>query len=99
VRDSDGLAKSSRNIYLDANQRQKALSIYKALCYIKENIATKELPQLCSEAKQLLQIDRLQYLQVTDYELNPRDSYKKDDTLVTIAGYVADTRLIDNLWL
>lgn len=99
VRHSDGLAKSSRNIYLDANQRQRALSIYKSLHFIEQNITNMQLQMLITKAKEHLQIDSLQYLQITNYALQPIQKYEKNNTLVTIAGFVGPTRLIDNLWI
>jgi len=99
LRDSDGLAKSSRNIYLSNKERQSALSIYASLNHIKTNVDSKSLHALKDEAIRILQVDKLQYLAFTDYDLNARTTYEKNDTLVLIAAYVGSTRLIDNMWL
>lgn len=99
LRDNDGLAKSSRNIYLSNEQRKRALSIYKTLQFIENNIASMNLRDLKDAAVKILEIDSLQYLVFSDHSLNSINSYKKGDTLVTIAGFIGSTRLIDNLWL
>jgi pantoate--beta-alanine ligase len=99
LRDSDGLAKSSRNVYLSKDERQKALSIYRCLSHIKNNTERKSLSELKDEATQILKVDTLQYLAFTDYNLCMRQTFKKGDTLVLIAAYVGSTRLIDNVWL
>lgn len=99
LRDSDGLAKSSRNLYLSDSERKKALTLSQTLFYMRDNIRLQNLEKLLANAKGFLEIDRLQYLQITDYALNPLRTYQKDNTLITIAAFVGKTRLIDNLWL
>ena len=99
-RDSDGLAKSSRNVYLSSDQRQKALSIFKALEKTKQLLRTgTELQQAVTQGRELLDVDRLQYFCATDYALEPLHAYEKDNTLLLTAGFVGGTRLIDNMWL
>lgn len=99
LRDSDGLAKSSRNIYLNNTQRKRALSIYNCLNFIEKNIYKLALKDLKKQALKLLELDHVQYLEFTDQNLQKIQSYKKGDTLVSIAGYLGSTRLIDNLWI
>lgn len=99
LRDEDGLAKSSRNIYLNPLQRKKALSLYKSLQFIQNNINSLSFEQLTKEIYSIIELDELQYIAFTDYKLQKIKQYKKDDTLVTMAGFLGTTRLIDNLWL
>lgn len=99
VRDSDGLAKSSRNSYLSQDARKRALTLSQALFFIQDRIASQDLLSLIEDAKKILDVDSLQYLCITDRKLQPIKNYEKDNTLITIAAYVCGTRLIDNLWI
>lgn len=83
VRDSDGLALSSRNKYLRPKEREKALNIYKTL----------------KKKKKVKKIDgvKLEYFVALDKEtLRPVKKLKKG-TLLATAGKVGKTRLIDNI--
>ncbi len=100
LRDSDGLAKSSRNVYLSASERKRALSIYRALHkaadLLEQGYDPKEAQK---EAKTLLDLDKIHYFTICDRDLNPLPRYEKDNTLILAAGFIGGTRLIDNLWL
>jgi pantoate--beta-alanine ligase len=101
ARDDDGLALSSRNIYLSAEQKIEALKLSKSLfcgaklianglrnCkHIKEQMLKELLP---------LSVD---YLEITDYELNIKDELVLSNTLLLVAARVGSVRLIDNLWI
>ncbi|MCE3038593.1 pantoate--beta-alanine ligase [Helicobacter anatolicus] len=101
IRDTDGLALSSRNIYLSATQRQHALEIPQSLQYIKEliNNGTEDTKTLIKSAKQILKNITLDYLAITDYNLQEISTIQPNNSLVLIAAKVGNTRLIDNLWL
>lgn len=102
VREEDGLALSSRNKYLSAEARKKALSISKALFYVKDLISKgeKDVKILFDSAINLLDKDiELEYLEFVDTEnlislesINPK-------TLIAIAARVDNVRLIDNIIL
>lgn len=102
VRESDGLAMSSRNAYLDAKARQEATNLYKALSTTKELMEGGKNPlQAAAEAAKLLQESQgwqLQYLKVCHAEsLEPvTDSYIKPCVIVA-AAKLGEVRLIDNL--
>ncbi len=100
-RDFDGLALSSRNVYLSREERSKALAIPRALQTIKELVAKGEgrTEILLAEAKKYLQEIELDYLEIVDHSLKPLQNLKEKDSLVLIAARVGRTRLIDNLWL
>ncbi len=101
LRDADGLAKSSRNVYLSDSERARALSISKALQKAKELIENGEREWSTVQAvmEQMLQLDKLQYVACTDYDLQPLHRLEKGQSLITLAGFVGNTRLIDNLWV
>ncbi|KMZ49601.1 pantoate--beta-alanine ligase [Helicobacter pylori] len=101
VRDSDNLALSSRNAYLNATQRKQALAIPKALENIKQAIdkgekACEKLKKLGLETLETLEVD---YLECCNHKLEPLKTIEPTNTLVLVAARVGKTRLLDNLWV
>ncbi|WRF41239.1 pantoate--beta-alanine ligase [Helicobacter pylori] len=101
VRDSDNLALSSRNVYLDATQRKQALAIPKALENIKQAIdkgekACEKLKKLGLEILETLEVD---YLEFCNHKLESLKTIDPTNTLVLVAVRVGKTRLLDNLWV
>ncbi|TPH84868.1 pantoate--beta-alanine ligase [Helicobacter pylori] len=101
VRDSDNLALSSRNVYLNATQRKQALAIPKALENIKQAIdkgekACEKLKRLGLEILETLEVD---YLEFCNHKLEPLKTIEPANTLVLVAARVGKTRLLDNLWV
>lgn len=96
VRDADGLALSSRNAYLDAEQRGRALALARAL-RAGSVAAARGAAEALSAARDVLQatagID-LDYLELTDPDLGPPPTTGPARLLV--AARVGSTRLIDN---
>ncbi|GAA9224938.1 pantoate--beta-alanine ligase [Helicobacter pylori] len=101
VRDSDNLALSSRNVYLNATQRKQALAIPKALESIKQAIDKGE--KACEKLKELglgiLEILEVDYLEFCNHKLEPLKTMEPTNTLVLVAAHVGKTRLLDNLWV
>ncbi|GAA9737371.1 pantoate--beta-alanine ligase [Helicobacter pylori] len=101
VHDSDNLALSSRNVYLNATQRKQALAIPKALESIKQAIdkgekACEKLKKLGLEILETLEVD---YLEFCNHKLEPLKTIEPTNTLVLVAARVGKTRLLDNLWV
>ncbi|GHQ87666.1 pantothenate synthetase [Helicobacter pylori] len=101
VRDSDNLALSSRNVYLNAIERKQALAIPKALENIKQAIdkgekACEKLKKLGLEILETLEVD---YLEFCNHKLKPLKTIEPTNTLVLVAARVGKTRLLDNLWV
>ncbi|EJB26589.1 pantoate--beta-alanine ligase [Helicobacter pylori NQ4216] len=101
VRDSDNLALSSRNVYLNATERKQALAIPKALENIKQAIdkgekACEKLKRLGLEILENLEVD---YLEFCNHKLEPLKTIEPANTLVLVAARVGKTRLLDNLWV
>ncbi len=101
VRDSDHLALSSRNVYLNATQRKQALAIPKALENIKQAIdkgekACEKLKKLGLEILETLEVD---YLEFCNHKLEPLKTIEPTNTLILVAARVGKTRLLDNLWV
>ncbi|WP_181324238.1 pantoate--beta-alanine ligase [Helicobacter pylori] len=101
VRDSDSLALSSRNVYLNATERKQALAIPKALENIKQAIdkgekACEKLKKLGLEILETLEVD---YLEFCNHKLEPLKTIEPTNTLILVAARVGKTRLLDNLWV
>ncbi len=100
VREKDGLALSSRNVYLSPDERQRALSISKALKKAaKLSAATQNIEEIKKEMIRILDVDKLQYIAFVDRDFNYIDKIIPDNTIILIAAYVGKTRLIDNIWI
>ncbi|MFP6259477.1 pantoate--beta-alanine ligase [Helicobacter pylori] len=101
VRDSDNLALSSRNVYLNVTERKQALAIPKALENIKQAIdkgekACEKLKKLGLEILKNLEVD---YLEFCNHKLEPLKTIESANTLILVAARVGKTRLLDNLWV
>jgi pantoate--beta-alanine ligase len=102
VREPDGLAMSSRNRYLNPQERQEAPVIYRALQRCAELIEAgeRDAARIVEEMHGVLRQApdlRVEYLSIADAEsLQPCDRVG-DKVLVTIAGRLGSTRLIDNI--
>lgn len=106
IREPDGLAMSSRNVHLDATQRQHAIGLYKALQQAKQMIETmgETDPQTVEQAMD--QVMQAHHLQV-DYAairhpqtLQPLDAIAPDLTrgvVALVAARLGPVRLIDNM--
>ena len=104
VRESDGLAMSSRNAYLDPTQRKSAAVLYRALMRIQTRAdkGERSAARLIEEARSVLAEQagvRVDYLEIVDPEtLDPVADISRG-ALVAVAAFVGTTRLIDNLVL
>jgi len=109
LREADGLALSSRNVYLSEDERKQALvlsqSLTKAESYVQShsNFAAQELAQLVQNHILSVPLARIDYVEVLEYpSLVPFEStYLSDLTTIIVAVAVkfGNTRLIDNIIL
>lgn len=100
VREEDGLAMSSRNTYLSADERKAALCLSKAIFegekMAKEGASVKEVLEKMKEIISSEKLAKIDYISAVDLEtIKNVDNFNKD-TLVAIAVYIGKTRLIDN---
>ena len=101
VRDPDGLALSSRNAYLSADDRQRALTLPKVLNLVAGQVrGGAEVGQTLNEAKQTLRnagFNKIDYLALVDASsLEPLERPAGTMRLIA-AATIGTTRLIDNL--
>ncbi len=104
VREPDGLAMSSRNAYLDAQQRKSALVLSRSLRRVEEMFSQgeRDAAKLISVGKSTIADDpsvRLDYFEIVDPDnLGPVQTIS-GKALVAVAAFVGTTRLIDNTLL
>jgi pantoate--beta-alanine ligase len=101
VRDADGLALSSRNKYLGEVERRRALVLRRSLLTMEQMIAGGERASaaLVRAGLQVLNMEdgvRVDYLSVVDEETLKPVVTADAGTLVAVAAWVGETRLIDN---
>jgi pantoate--beta-alanine ligase len=100
IRDSDGLALSSRNVYLSGEERLRALSIPRSLKMAAKMIANnerdiKEITNAMSdELKKHIEIE---YIEIVNRDFQNIDTIIVGKSIILIAGFVGTTRLIDNI--
>ena len=102
VREKDGLAMSSRNIYLSSAERESAISLYKALLLAQKLIkeGEKDSQKIKEEMEKFIHsfpFTKVQYIEFVDPQtLDPIDNINKP-VLCALAVYVGKARLIDNM--
>lgn len=101
IRDQDGLAMSSRNAYMSADQRVQALALSRGLTAATEMFAQGEndATKLAARIRRELTdagITKIDYVAVTDPESLAEADSANEDSVALIAAYVGKTRLIDN---
>ena len=101
VRESDGLAMSSRNVRLSPEQRQAAPIIYRTLEWAKSQLGLQAIAEIETAALQCLSLPefRPEYFQIVDGKtLQPIINPTEHDWIVAcVASWVGEVRLIDNL--
>jgi pantoate--beta-alanine ligase len=104
VREADGLAMSSRNAYLDAEQRKRALVLRRSLMRVQKlaGAGERSAARLLAAGREEISSEssvRLDYFEIVDAEtLDPVEDVSRS-ALVAVAAYVGSTRLIDNVML
>ena len=104
VRETDGLAMSSRNAYLTPQQRSQALALYRTLARVRElyDLGERDTEQLIGAGKRTFEREpaaRLDYLEIVDPDTLAPLENAEPGALVAIAGILGTTRLIDNIVL
>jgi pantoate--beta-alanine ligase len=101
VRESDGLALSSRNVYLTPSDRVEALklsaSLKRATHLVMQGVkSTKEITKVMADILQPLNVE---YVTIVNRRFEAISEVMIGDTIVLVAARVGTTRLIDNVWM
>ncbi len=102
VREADGLAMSSRNAYLDPQQRRQALVLHRSLTRVKElaDSGERHAAKLAAAGREEIAREtavRLDYFEIVDPNTLDSVTDISSGALVAVAAFVGSTRLIDNL--
>jgi pantoate--beta-alanine ligase len=104
VREADGLAMSSRNAYLDAEQRKRALVLHRSLMRVQQlaEVGERDAAKLVGAGREVVASEssvRLDYFEIVDPDTLDSVEDVSGGALVAVAGFVGSTRLIDNVVL
>lgn len=106
-READGLAMSSRNIHLSAEERQHALVLSRTLDWLKENLDPNKIDSVLEECKKRIdaepgvKLDYFEIVHANDLHAATAGNWNPDhkstfDIVALVAAKVGNTRLIDN---
>ena len=101
VRETDGLAMSSRNVYLSKEERQEALKISKSLKNAAKLIGEDEFDVsiLINNIKETMQDMNIEYISVVNRDFQHLNKIEIGNSIILVAVRVGTPRLIDNIWL
>lgn len=102
VRESDGLALSSRNAYLNPEERKKALVLHRSLQRVQKLFISgkRDSAKLIAAGKKEFENQpsvRLDYFEIVDPDSLESVPLISKRTLIAVAAFVGNTRLIDNI--
>lgn len=102
VREPDGLAMSSRNSYLNKEEREAAIILYRSLIRAEEMIkgGKSSVRAIYNEMKKMIEAEplaRIDYIAVANPETLEPLKEAKERTLIALAVWIGKTRLIDNI--
>jgi pantoate--beta-alanine ligase len=100
LRESDGLAMSSRNIHLTAEDRQHSLILSKTLNWVKDNFNPAHIDELQADAKKWIDNEpgvELEYFELVDADTLHQANKNTNKIVALVAARVGKTRLIDNI--
>jgi len=100
-RESDGLALSSRNVYLSKEERQEALKIPQSLhlCakLVSKNVRDRD--EIVKNMREVLHPLEIFYVEVLSRDFEVIKEVELGNSIVLVEAKVGETRLLDNIWL
>ena len=104
VREDDGVAMSSRNKYLNQDERRAALVLNRSL-HTAENLIKSgqcDAAGICRKMRDMIEAEpltRIDYISIVDADTLADVDVVKGKTLIAMAVFIGETRLIDNVVL
>ncbi len=98
-READGLAMSSRNTYLNQEERKRASTIYSFLLKAKKTFESgiKDSTKIIEHSKDILDVDDIDYIKIVDKDTLEEKKIVSRYDRILIAVRIGNTRLIDNI--
>jgi pantoate--beta-alanine ligase len=99
IREADGLAMSSRNLRLNAQERQNALAISRALHFVKNHTGKSTIEEVKQEANSIIEQAGLaiEYLEIVDPLTLEKCTQWQKEQVCCVAAICGEVRLIDNM--
>ena len=102
ARESDGLAMSSRNKYLNSDERKVAPTLYKSLVLAKQLIKSgeRDVEKIKTAMRTLIndsKLFKIQYIEAVNAETMQPLQRISGHVMIAVAAYLGSTRLIDNI--
>ena len=102
IRDERGLALSSRNIYLKPEEKIRALALSASLKTATSLVISGVLDTSTIKKKMLETLnhtDEVEYVAIVDRAFNSLEKVEVGNTIILVAAWVGQPRLIDNIWI
>ena len=101
VRESDGLAMSSRNVYLSKDERVEALKISSSLqaAFGMVNRGILDAKEINDKMREILSPLEIFYVELLSREFEPLEQVRIGGSVILVEVKVGSTRLLDNIWL
>ena len=102
VRDEKGLALSSRNAYMNTEEKRRALCLSRSLKRATKMVMSGELNAevIKKEMYKVLQeADRIEYVAIVSRDFKRLERVEIGNTIILVAAWVGKPRLIDNIWV
>lgn len=101
LREADGLAISSRNVYLNADQRKAATALYRSLQAVRSEVEAgeRDIVRLLKNLREVIAAEpgvRLDYAEIVDADTFEPVVSLRGNCYVVLAAFLGTTRLIDN---
>lgn len=102
IREDDGLAKSSRNTYLNDEERAAATVLRRSILEGKKaidsgNLSKEEVLKIIKNVIEKERLAKIDYVEIIDFDTFDQVETINNNTLIAMAVYIGKTRLIDNM--